>query len=343
MTRPVALAWILLLSPATTHAQAAEQLLTQGRQAFDNLDFEQAARLFTRVLDVASGATSSERDTAQLYLGVSYEYAGQRSNAVSAFRALIRTNPCLPTPEQYGAGVTAAYVEAQGGVFAVGPCELRRQEATRETGAVFRIAATRPAFVRALLADSTGRPLADLGEVEASGIAQLRWSDLPDPSALPPQRARYQLVLRARAAQGGETDERVLPIMLSVPSVDTTPLPPPPGARDFRPEQRSIAPAVGDLAKGLGVGIVAVAASSVLAYQTLGSETTKAIGVGGVISVAGFVAFITGSGRRTIEENREYNAALRRAWESQRDSIVATNQSRRANRPIVIEPGEVRR
>ncbi len=342
MTRAAALAWILALAPATAGAQAAEQLLAQGRRAFDNLDFEQAARLFTRVLDVAAGATASQRDTAQLYLGVSYEYAGQRPNAVSAFRALVRSGPCVPTPEQYGAGVAAAFIEAQGGVFAVGPCELRRQEATRETGVVFRIAATRPALVRALLADSTSRTVADLGEVEASGVTTLRWLDLPNPSDLPQNPTRHQLVLRARATQGGETDERVIPIMLSVPAVDTLTLPPPPAATDFRPEQRPLGPALGDLGKGLGVAAATVAAASVLAYQSLEGEAVKAMGVGGVIGLAGFVAFVTGSGRRTIAENRDYNAALTRAWESRRDSVTTVNRSLRASRPIVIEPMERR-
>ncbi|MBI3983246.1 MAG: hypothetical protein HY337_10050 [Gemmatimonadetes bacterium] len=339
-------AFVLLvtaLTPHVAHAQGAEQLLAQARQAFENIDFEQAARLFTRVLDVASGATASQRDTAQLYLGVSYEYAGQRANAVSALRSLIRSSPCTPTPEQFGSGVTAAFIEAQGGVFAVGACDVPRQEATRETGAVFRIAATRPAFVRALLADSAGRTVADLGEVDAAGVTLLRWTDLPDPSGLPQQPARHQLIIRGRAAQGTETDERSVAITLSALPADTLVSPPAPATADFRPEQRPMGPALGDLGKGIAVGVAAVAASSALAYKTLQGETVKAVAVGGAISLAGFAAFVSGSGQRTIVENRDYNAALRLGWEARRDSVVAVNRERRANRPIVIEPVETRR
>ncbi|HXV87116.1 MAG TPA: hypothetical protein VD793_10470, partial [Gemmatimonadales bacterium] len=310
----------------------------QARRAFENIDFEQAARLFTRVLDVAAGATAAERDTAQLYLGVSYEYAGQRVNAVSAFRALVRSSPCAATPEQFGAGVTAAYVEAQGGIFAVGPCDLERQEATPESGAVFRVAATRPALLRVLLLDSAGRTAADFGEVAAAGVAQRRWPNLPDATALPVGRARYQLLFRARAAQGTESDERSFPVEVVVPAADTVGHPPAPAPGDYRPEQRSVGPAVGDFGKALAVGGAAVAASVLLAPSSLGGETGKAVMVGGAITFAGFVAFVKGSGERDLSENRQFNAQLLRAWEVRRDSVSAVNRGLLRNRPIIIEP-----
>lgn len=322
--------------------QTADQLLTQARQAFQNIDFEQAARLFTRVLDAAVGATAAQRDTAQLYLGVSYEYAGQRANALSAFRALVRSSPCTPSPEQYGAGVTAAYVEAQGGVFATGVCEIRRQEVTRETGVTFQVTTTRPAVVRALLLDSAGRSVADLGEVDATGAASLRWTALPDPSELPASPTRHQLVIRARATQGTETDERAFRVTVYAPPADTADHPPAPNPTEFRPEQRPLGPALGDFGKAVAVGAAAVLASSVIADKSLAGETGKALVVGGAISFAGFVALVKGSNQRNLSENIQFNAELRRAWETKRDSVAAVNRDRRTNRRIVIEPAAER-
>ena len=343
MIRRLVFGAFLAVAPLPLSAQAAEQLLTQGRQAFENLDFEQAARLLTRVLDVAAGATTAQRDTAQLYLGVSYEYAGQRANAVSAFRAFIRSSPCAATPEQYGAGVAAAYVEAQGGLFAAAVCEVRQQEVTRETGLVLRVAATRPAFVRALMLDGQGRSVADLGEVEVTGVTTARWRELPDPAAFPAEPSRFQLLIRSRAVQGPETDERTVPVEVHAPLADTLVHPSAPAATDYRPERRPVGPALGDLGKGVAIGVGVVAASTALASKSLAGESTKALAVGGAISFAGLAAFITGLGKRDIPENRTFNAELQRTWEAQRDSVAMTNRARRSNRPILIGPPGERR
>lgn len=319
-------------------AQTASERLIQARSAFDNLDFEEAARLYTLVLDITSGATEAERDTAQLYLGVAYEYAGQRANALSAFRAFVRDNPCATTPQEFGAGVTASFVEARGGVFAVGLCELMRQELTAGAGAVFRIAATRPAIVRVLLRDSGGETVADLGEQQAAGMSQVRWATAPDLTRFSVQPARYDLIIRARAQQGGETDERLVGVLVRATPVDTAPHPLPLPDSLFRPEQRPAGAALGDLAKGVGFGVAIAAASTALAYKSLKGESGKGLAVGAAVSVAGVIAFASGTARRDIVENRAYNQELSRRWAVQRDSVVSANRRRLLERTIVIEP-----
>lgn len=329
----------LVLSPLTAlRAQTAEQLLTQARRAFENLDFEQAARLYTRMLDPATGAALAQRDTAQLYLGVSYQYASQPANAVSAFRTLLRSNPCVSSPEAFGAGVTAAFVEARGQVFAAGLCGLGRQELAPGDTAVFSMAATRPAAVRVLLQDSVGQTAVDFGERPVAGISPVRWSPLPSAARFGGRPARYLIVVRARALEGTETDERVVPVLVSAPNVDTVPHPPPILPSAFRPERRPAGPALGDLAKGLGFALAIAGASSALTYSSLKGETGKAVAVGGGVGLAGTLAFGIGNSRRDIPENRTYNADLRRRWESAQDSVVTLNRQRLASRRVVIEP-----
>lgn len=335
--RPIALALALFL-PLALHAQTPAELLNQARQAFDNLEFEQAARWYTRALDISAGATGAERDTAQLYLAVSYEYAGQRPNALSAFRALVRDRPCAQTPEQFGAGVTSAFVEARAGVFAAGLCEMRRQQLAPGSTAAFRVAATRPAMVRMLLRDSAGQTVADFGEQPVAGIAQVQWRNLPDPGRFGERPARYELVVRARAQQGAETDERFVLLLAHAPAVDTLPHPPPIADSAFRPELTSMGPVVGDFAKGLGIAVALAATTAALSYQTLKGETGKALAVGGAISFASVVGLATGSRKREIPGSRAHNAELRRAWEASRDSVMATNRQRLLSRPLVLEP-----
>lgn len=340
--RPQVLAGLLLLLARPLGAQTAEQLLTQAREAFENLDFERAAQLFTQVLDVSSGAAEAQRDTAQLYLGVSYEFAGQRANAVSAFRSLVRSNPCAPTPSQFGASVTAAFVEARGSVFAVGVCEIPLQRLARGDTAAFRVAVTQRALVRAVLQDSAGGTVADLGEQEALGISQLRWSQLPDPTTFGTLPVRYSLLVQARAQRGTEIAERSVPILIHAPPADTVAHPPEPPDSAFRPERRPAGPIAADLVKGLGVGAATAIASAAFAHGSLKGEAGKGLAVGVAVSLGGFVSFLVGNGRRDLPENRAHNLQLRGRWTAARDSAIAVNRERLSRRPLVVGPAEPR-
>ncbi len=335
--------WRLLLLhlslavPASLYAQTVEELLSRASDAFENLDFEDAAQLYTRVLDAASGATLAQRDSAQLYLGVSYEFAGQRANAVSVFRVLVRNSPCAPAPEVFGASVTAAFVEARGEVFAVGLCEVRAQQLAPGDAATFRIAVTRPALVQAFLQDSTGQIVTDFGEQATDGISTVQWTDIPDPALFGEHAKPYTLVVHARERQGAQTDQKSLPISVYAPPADTLAHPPPLADSVFLAESRTTAPAVRDLAKGLLVG-AGIAASSALAYRSLEGESGKALAVAGAVSFAGIVAFIKGRSGREITGNKAHNTALKNQWAARRDSVVAENRSRIAARQLIIKP-----
>lgn len=329
---------LALMLPAASRAQTAGQLLVQARSAFENLDFEQAARLYTRVLDPAARATIAQRDSAQLYLAVSYQYGGQRENALSAFRTFIRGTPCAPTPDQFGASVTAVFVEARSELFAASLCGLATQRLARGDTAAFRVVVTQPAAVRLLLQDSSGRTVADLGEHQVEGLSVVYWA-VGDPGRYPAHPTRHVLVIEGRARQGTATDRRTAEVSLQVPPVDTIATPPPPDRRQFLPERRTKGPALGDLGKGLLMGS-GVAAAGALAYGSLKGELKKAVIVGGVVSVTGFAAFIKGTSRLGIPENVERNRRLEAQWRVRRDSVAAENRTRVAGRVLVIAPVE---
>jgi hypothetical protein len=342
MRRLALLLFAAALVPLPAQAQTAEQLLVQARSAFDNLDFEAAARLYLRALDISVSPTREQRDTAQLYLGVSYEYAGQRVNSTSAFRVFIRDNPCAPTPEVFGPGVTQAYVEARSGLFAAGLCALVPQRLATGDTAVFRVAATRAVLVRLLLRDAAGAVVLDFGDRTATGVQDVRWTLGASPSAFGAEPRDMTLVMEARERDGGATDQRTYPVRVHAPSVDTLAHPLAPSQSLLRPERRPMGAATGDLVKGLAFGAGAAVAATTLAHKSLGGETVKAAAIGGTMSLVGVIGFFKASAGRDIPENRAFNEGLRRTWRAAADSVMAENRRRLATQVLIIEPSDGR-
>jgi hypothetical protein len=328
----------ILGGTAPARAQTPDSLLAQARAAFDNLDFEQAARLYTRVLELGVGATRPQRDTAQLYLGASFEFAGQRVNALAAFRTFIRASPCAPTPQVFGGNVVTAFIEARLQVFAAAVCTLREQRLAAGDSLTLRVVATRPAVVEVALQDGAGRVLGTLGQAPLEeGFAEVRLGPVPDPATFGPEPARYTLLLRAREREGAESDQRLVPVTLRAPPPDTLAHPLPPADSLFRPEVRTTG-AAADLGKTLLVAVAAVAIPTTVGHRSLRGDTPKAAVVAGAISLTGVVAFARGQARRDIPENRAYNEELRQRWQRELDEARAENRRRLDARRLVIAP-----
>lgn len=330
----VALAFLAV--PTLVSAQNAGQLLRDAQNAFQGLEFEQAARFYALALGEDAGATQAQRDTAQLYLGVSYEYAGQREDALSAFRTFVRTNPCAATPQAFGGSVVSAFDEAKNTVMAVGLCDLQEQEFEASDSISLNISVTREALVLLVLRDADGSTVGQSGNEMAEGNSTILWPLPVAAEALSDRPRQFSLILRARD-QNGATGQDSVPVLISASVVDTLDHPSPLFESDFLLEIRPVSSASGDLGKGLLIG-AGIAATSLLTYSSLGGEFAKAVGVGGAVSLAGIVALVRGTTSRVISENRQHNAALRSTWEAQRDSVLEVNRSRLATRQFVITP-----
>ena len=329
---------IALLVPRVAQAQTPEELLTRARAAFENLDFETAIRDYQRVLDISIAATRQLRDTAQLYLAVSYEFAGQRDNTLRTFRTLIRENPCTITPEEFGGSVSAAFVEARGGVFAAGLCVIQAQRLERDDSVRLTVATTRTAELHVYLHDATGAMVLDLGRHTVTGIANIARRVDPNPMAFPAAPAAHTLVIEAEESQGTGTDARTTIVLAHIPPPDTLTHPEPIPDSAFLPEERSAGSAWGDLAKGLGIGVGVTAVTAGLAYASLEAEPAKVVAIGGTISLVGFVAFFKGSADRAIPENQAQNERRRRQWLEDRARVISENATRGRARYLVIEP-----
>lgn len=325
---------VLIATPTQAVAQA-DQLLREALDAFQNLEFEQAARLYNLVLAPGARATKTQRDTAQLYLGVSYEYAEQREDALSAFSEFIRANACAPAPQAFGASVTAVFNQSRRGLVAVGLCELKEQQVTTDDTLLFTVAVTRASLLSIVFRDSGGETVAQMMAELDDGNSTITWANPFDPSDFSERPTELTLLLRARDQAGTATGLDSVPVRMYASSVDTLTHPLPLTGSDLLPELRTMNAAYGDLGKGLAVG-VGVAAASMLSYSSLSGEYAKAVAVGGAVSITGIVAFIKGGGNRTIAENQLHNENVRASWEARRDSIVGLNQARLAGRSLVI-------
>jgi hypothetical protein len=333
----VVLVTVLLAVPARASAQTAGELLRDAQTAFENLEFERAAELYLLVLSAGAGANRAQRDTAQLYLGVAYEYSDQRQNALATFRTLVRSNPCAPVPQEFGASVARLIGEARRGIVAVGLCDFREQRLAAGDSVSLTIALTRPSVVLVLLQGPSGSTVAQIGQNLPEGTSELRWAPQLDPTRYAERPTPLSLILRARDESGTATAQDSVAVLVRAYPVDTLSHPAPLREADLLPEQRSMNAAIGDLGKGLFFG-VGIAATSLLTYSSLRGEYVKALSVGGAVSLAGIVALAKGSSNRGIPENRLHNETVRSAWAASRDSVVTINRSRLAARELVLEP-----
>ncbi len=344
MTMRTLIAFVLLAFPLVASAQSnTAQILRDAQEAFQNLEFETAARFYNLVLSAGANATRVQRDTAQLYLGVSYEYASQRDDALSAFRAFVRANPCTPAPQAFGASVSEAFNQARGDVMAVGLCSFDEQRiATGETLSL-NVAVTRTSSVSIVLRDLDGETVSQMMMPELNeGVSPVAWTGQLDPDAFSVRPTEYALVLTARDRNRTATGSDSVPVLIHVTPVDTLRHPMPLNEADFLLEERPMSAAYGDLGKGLFIG-AGVAAASLLSYSSLSGELGKAVAIGGAVSVAGIVALVKGSSNRTISEAQQQNESLRTEWEVRRDSVANVNRDRLASRQLVIAPtGESR-
>ena len=246
----------VLAVPTVGSAQTAEQLLQEAQNAFQSLEFEQAALRYDLVLRAGAGATRAQRDTAQLYLGISYEYADQQEDALASFRALARSNPCAPAPQEFGASVTRLFNEARRSVVAVGLCDFQAQRFWTGDSIALNIAVTRTSLVLVLLQDSAGGTVAQLDMDLPEGNSTVHWATPLDPTSLTERPTQFSLLLQAQDQNGPAIGQDSVPILIYASPIDTLRHPPPLRESEFLAELRPMSSAYGDLGKGLFVGAV---------------------------------------------------------------------------------------
>jgi hypothetical protein len=169
----------------------------------------------------------------------------------------------------------------------------------------------------------------------------VRWNGL-DASGNPPPDGRYAIIVAPTAREqrrsgGGATWSLRLPLELTRPPVDTTPLPPAPPDSLLRPERGDTKSAIHALAPGIAAGLAIIALPKVVASGERASNARLI--VGGSVAIAGIAAFLSRHPGQPLPGNTQYNRNLRDNWRRNAAEISRRNADRVRQGRIIIRPG----
>ncbi len=338
MTRAsVVLAVSLLVGGARiSRAQLASDLLRQGVQAYQTLEYDAAAALLERSLrrDSVTGLADSLQTRALTYLAATELFRGQRDSAVAVFRQLILLNPCYrPDELVFPPQVTNLFQEVRRSTKAVAvvvpPVTTVR---TRLDSFKARLLTTSRADLTVSLAREDGTPVRELYSGPVADSLLVSWDGLTA-AGTPADDGRYILRVtpRSPAADGPRARQVVLDVKQQPP--DTLPWPPTPA---LLPERTVSGPAFQSLAAGLVAGAAVVALPSLLAQ---GKDATGArYAVGAAVGVSGLVGFFARK-PRPLDANVRANASQRDAWKRRVDAVKAENAARLRTMRLVVRAG----
>src|SRR5207253_38424 len=283
---------LLVCGARVSRAQSASELLRQGVQAYQALEYDAAAALLERSLrrDSVTGLADSLQTRALTYLAATELFRGQRDSAVAAFRQLVLLNPRYRPDELiFPPQVTNLFQEVRRATraiaVAVPPVTELRTRVERFTA---RVLASSLADVAVTLAQEDGTPVRELYKGPVADSVVVTWDGLTAAGA-PADNGRYLLRVTPRTltADGPRARQVLLEVKQERP--DTLAWPPPLTTPPLLPERTSSGPAFRSLAAGLVAGAAAVAPPSIMAPGQAARGARFAVGA--AVGVAGLVGF----------------------------------------------------
>lgn len=337
-----ALTAVALLVPARAWAQNAATMLEQGVRAYTVGEYDGGVWLLRRALAVEGADALSNAGTARalLYLTATEVARNQRDSALAAARRLILLDPRYRPDQSFPAPVLAIYQEARRtapsvSIRAAGDTAIRPGAETF----VVRLGSSTSPDITANVTSSDGRVVRTLFSGTLRDSVDLRWNGL-DGSGKVPAPGRYLIQVTPRTQRDNAASANWtlrLPLELTQPAVDTTPLPPAPPDSLFRPERGSSKAATRALVPGLVAGAAIVLLPKVVAS---GQDASSArLVVGGAVTIAGIAAFFSHHPGQRIPANVEYNRNLRETWQRNSQEIARRNADRMRQSRMLIRPG----
>ena len=327
---------LLLCGTQGLEAQSASDLLGQGVQKYQALEYDAAAALLERSLrhDSIAGLADSLRARALTYLAATELFRGQRDSAVGAFRQLVLLNPRYRPDELiFPPQVTNLFQEVRRTTRAIAvvvpPVTELRPRLDRFTA---RVLASFVANVAVTLAREDGTPVRQLYSGPVADSLLVEWNGLTA-AGTPADNGRYVLRVtpQVQTADGPRARQVVLEVKQQQP--DTLAWPPPP---PLLPERTSTGPAFRSLAAGLVAGAAAVALPSIIAP---GKDASGArFAVGATVGVAGCVGFFARK-PRPLDANVRTNASQRDGWQKKLDAVRTENAARLRTMRLVVRAG----
>ncbi|MFN2570249.1 MAG: FlgD immunoglobulin-like domain containing protein [Gemmatimonadales bacterium] len=335
----------MLLAPVTLRAQSASALLDQGVRAYSQREYDGGAWLLRRALSIdgANALAPSEAARALMYLTAVEVARNQRDSALAAARRLIVIDPKYqPDAQTFSPQVVALYQQARRtsptvSIRASGDTAIR----PGADAFIVRLGSTTAPEVVATVNGDDGRVVRTLFTGTIRDSVDVRWNGL-DASGNAPPAGRYTIMVtptarERRSASGGATWTLRLPLELTRPAVDTTPLPVAPPDSLFRPERGDMHGAMHALIPGVLAGAAIVVLPKVVANGEHASGTRLI--VGGSVAIAGIAAFLSHHPGQKLPGNEQYNRNLRDQYKRNSAEITRRNADRVRQARLIIKPG----
>lgn len=339
--RAIAAALALILAPSLCAAQAAD-MIRQGVARYQDLEIEQAQRIFQQVISPASPfpVTQQQRLTAYKYLGATLSLLGQRDSSLIYFRAALFLDAFTDLhPDSFSPQERQMFGEAKVEIFKVGVQPPARDTAfdPRTQRMTLRLVTTHAGTIRAEVLNTDTEERFTVFEGLTDGIRDIPWNGT-SPRGQLIQPGLYELIVRGQSAASAERRDSVstaFEVDHRLPEDLQDTLPDLSGAQ-LLPERLPSSAGTRDLLSGVGL-----AAASVLSATIVGSEF-RSLGNPSLVAVVGIGAGVWAFNNRRkhpeIPANIAANASTRRERASRNDAINRANADRISRTKLVIRP-----
>jgi hypothetical protein len=337
------LAASLALTPHFARAQSnTDETLRRAIRLYEDLQVERALAMFREVISPSTPfvVSTAQRVTAYKYLGAAHATLGQPDSASVYFRAAIERDPFVDLDgHDFTAREREVFSDAKQRTFAVAVRPIVHTRIDPRTEHVtFQVLTTHGALLRADIRTATG-DVSPIFESENDGVRDVPWNGVLASGRLAPP-GTYELVIHG--------DSRLLPnrsdsarLFFTIehdrpPLEDTLPEL---GPTDLLPEHYPPSAATVELAKGLGVGVAAIAIPTLLGH---GEFAGPSRGLGATLSATGITVGILGFRWRRehndLKPNIVENAQRRSTRAARNSEIRRDNEAKIATTALVISP-----
>jgi hypothetical protein len=336
---------VLLVLPASVRGQSARDAVAQGTQAYDDLEFEQAAGLLRRALAAQGSSALSREDAARalIYLTATELLRDRKDSARAIARRLVITNPRYrPDELVFPPQLLLLYDVVRRvtpAVIGEAPADTTIRPGT--DALTLRLYASAVHDIEASLVALDGRVMRTLYRGPIGDSLSLPWNGLDSAGAT---LAAGSYAVRVSSFDRAGKVVRMLRMPLSVLTApaDTLPHPAAPADTVLRPEKQPFGPALRVLAPGVLAGLGTAFLPGLVAR---GEQPSRGrLVIGGTLTLASVTAFIARRPGRPIPENMTHNAALR-AWRREDAEVARRNAERakgtisvRIDAPVILTP-----